>query len=170
MSDDRDAALRVRLMNQRENFLLRAVVRKLEAAVEADHAAGHGLTCGELVAAVESKLTPPERHAAARAGLIAALRSATAHADGTAADDPVHDLVDQVNKADCQIVSFFHCVQCLDERPDGQSPRDWTWLEFGLTADRRLQVWCIRHEREVGTFLVAPQHIPVGPGCGHGAS
>ena len=58
--------------------------------------------------------------------------------------------------ANSEITTFLHCVQCGDERPDGQSLREWARFEFRLTADGRLQVWCLRHEREVGTFRVAP--------------
>jgi hypothetical protein len=72
-----------------------------------------------------------------------------------------------MSMAHSNIVTFLHCAQCGDERPDGQSPREWARLEFGLTADRRLQVWCIRHDREVGTFRLAPQSIRVQPGCEH---
>jgi hypothetical protein len=68
---------------------------------------------------------------------------------------------------DCQIVQFFHCAQCGDERPDGQSPRDWARLALGLTADRRLQVWCVRHDREVGMFRLAPQTLRLRSGCEH---
>jgi hypothetical protein len=85
-------------------------------------------------------------------------------------DDDLDAVIDQVDEVDGQIESFFHCAQCEDERPDGQSPRDWARLEIGLTASRRLQVWCIRHARAVGMFVLAPQRIRVEAGCGHVAS
>ena len=124
------------------------------------------LTAAELDALEKGVLRPSGDALTA----LAEREKANPHADDDEADDPDDDFVDLVDEDDRQIVSFFHCAQCLDERPEGQSPRDWTRLEFGLTADRRLQVWCLRHEREVGTFLLAPQRIRVGSGCGHVAN
>jgi hypothetical protein len=49
----------------------------------------------------------------------------------------------------CEIVTFFHCKCCLSEKPPDQSPREWARLEFGLTASGNIQVWCVRHDREV---------------------
>ena len=47
-----------------------------------------------------------------------------------------------------EIVSYFHCGFCIDQKPDGVSPRDWTQLEVGWTP-QGLQVWCKRHECNV---------------------
>jgi hypothetical protein len=47
-----------------------------------------------------------------------------------------------------QIVMYFHCKLCLDERPPGTSPRDWAALEAGWTK-KGLQIWCKRHEVNV---------------------
>jgi hypothetical protein len=88
-------------------------------------------------------------------------------------DDPDADLGEVVDQGGCQIVTFLHCAQCMDDRPDGQSPRDWARLDVGLTADRRLQVWCVRHDREVRTFRPAPSDIRGLSGChrcGNGSS
>jgi len=121
------------------------------------------LTADELDALAQGTLQPSEYALTA----LKDRETAASPADAEEVEDLDDALVDGLGEDDCQIVSFFHCAQCLDERPDGQSPRDWTRLEFGLTAARRLQVWCIRHERAVGTFLLAPQRLRVGPGCGH---
>ena len=43
------------------------------------------------------------------------------------------------------IVMFFHCRRCLEEMPEGTSPREWAQLEVGWTQIG-LQVWCRRHE------------------------
>jgi len=50
-----------------------------------------------------------------------------------------------------RIKAFFHCRQCIEEKPDGISPRDWAQLEVGWTR-YGIQVWCKRHERNVEHF------------------
>ena len=49
---------------------------------------------------------------------------------------------------DNKICLFFHCSQCLSEKPQGVSPRDWAKLEAGWTKIG-LQIWCKRHELNV---------------------
>ena len=51
-------------------------------------------------------------------------------------------------KQKCEIELFFHCKDCLKDRPDDASPRDWSRLEVGWTI-KGLQVWCIRHDKPV---------------------
>ena len=47
-----------------------------------------------------------------------------------------------------RIVRFFHCHKCIDELPNGLTPRAWARLEVGWTKEG-LQVWCVRHEMNV---------------------
>ena len=47
-----------------------------------------------------------------------------------------------------RISMFFHCSKCLEEIPEGVSPREWARLEVGWTKEG-LQVWCKRHEMNV---------------------
>lgn len=47
-----------------------------------------------------------------------------------------------------EIDMFFHCKQCLAELPRGKSPREFVHVEVGWTRDG-LQVWCVRHEKNV---------------------
>ena len=47
-----------------------------------------------------------------------------------------------------QIVAFFHCVQCVHEKPLGVSPREWAKIEVGWTK-RGFQVWCLRHHTNI---------------------
>jgi hypothetical protein len=47
-----------------------------------------------------------------------------------------------------EIKVFFHCKKCLEEIPDGVSPREWVRMEVGYT-ELGLQVWCTRHEENV---------------------
>lgn len=46
------------------------------------------------------------------------------------------------------IQAYMHCAQCLHERPNGTSPKDWCMLNVGWTA-LGLQVWCTRHNDNV---------------------
>lgn len=46
------------------------------------------------------------------------------------------------------IKMFFHCADCLEELPEGQSPADWARLAVGWT-EVGLQVWCNRHEANI---------------------
>ena len=49
---------------------------------------------------------------------------------------------------DLEIRSFMHCGMCLDERPEGVSPMDWSRTQTGWTWNG-LQVWCNRHNVNV---------------------
>jgi len=46
------------------------------------------------------------------------------------------------------IGSFFHCKECIEEKPGDVSPRDWIRNEVGWTV-KGLQVWCVRHEKNI---------------------
>jgi hypothetical protein len=50
-----------------------------------------------------------------------------------------------------RILMFFHCRACAREKPRTVAPNAFARLEVGLTPDG-LQVWCLRHDREVGSF------------------
>lgn len=47
-----------------------------------------------------------------------------------------------------QIVSFFHCANCMKVKPANKSPREWAMLEVGWTK-KGFQVWCKRCEMDV---------------------
>lgn len=47
-----------------------------------------------------------------------------------------------------QIMTFFHCGECLKTLPANISPRDHAALEIGWTREG-LQIWCKRHEINV---------------------
>lgn len=46
------------------------------------------------------------------------------------------------------IQMFFHCGNCMPDKPSGVSPREWAQLEVGWTA-HGFQVWCRRCEKNV---------------------
>jgi hypothetical protein len=43
---------------------------------------------------------------------------------------------------------YLHCRQCMQEKPDGISPADWSKLDVGSTPIG-FQVWCRRCEANV---------------------
>jgi hypothetical protein len=47
-----------------------------------------------------------------------------------------------------RIKQFWHCAKCIDELPEGKSPREYIRVEVGFTR-AGLQVWCIRHEENI---------------------
>jgi hypothetical protein len=46
---------------------------------------------------------------------------------------------------DDNIEMFLHCKQCLEEKPSGISPMEWSKVQAGWTKIG-LQIWCNRHE------------------------
>lgn len=51
-------------------------------------------------------------------------------------------MADLTNKH--SIEQYIHCVLCIEECPDGNSPQENAYVEIGWTK-LGLQVWCIRH-------------------------
>ena len=47
-----------------------------------------------------------------------------------------------------EIVEYFHCAKCMDEKPDYVTPQEYTNYEVGLTMFG-IQVWCKKHNIEV---------------------
>lgn len=47
-----------------------------------------------------------------------------------------------------QIGLYMHCEKCLNERPPGISPMEWSRTQTGWTP-LGLQVWCNRHNCNV---------------------
>lgn len=46
------------------------------------------------------------------------------------------------------ITAFFHCKDCIEEKPDNISPREFIRVEVGWTK-LGLQVWCVRHDKNI---------------------
>lgn len=53
-----------------------------------------------------------------------------------------------------RIQRFMHCRRCGETRPRHLSMGEWARLEVGLTPSG-IQVWCVRHDKEVATFTPA---------------
>jgi hypothetical protein len=47
-----------------------------------------------------------------------------------------------------RIEQFWHCRQCIEELPEGVTPRDFIHVEVGFT-EAGIQVWCVRHEENI---------------------
>ena len=59
------------------------------------------------------------------------------------------------------IASFVHCSLCIKEKPENVSPREWTNNEVGILLNGDIQVWCIRHEKNVAIFDMQTDQILV---------
>lgn len=46
--------------------------------------------------------------------------------------------------ADLSIAVYLHCGKCLDEKPRGICPKDWSRTQVGFTK-LGIQIWCSRH-------------------------
>lgn len=57
-----------------------------------------------------------------------------------------------------RIQLYFHCAECLKERPDGQSPKDYQRIQAGWTK-QGLQVWCVRHNLSVADLDFKGQKV-----------
>jgi hypothetical protein len=58
-----------------------------------------------------------------------------------------------------EIKMFFHCRQCMEEMPKGESPETWARLSVGLTeGGRTVQVWCVRHDKNITKVPVDRGH------------
>ena len=58
------------------------------------------------------------------------------------------EIIELKPKARCRIEMFFHCKECMDEIPAGESPMDYQRIQVGWT-EQGLEVWCIRHDLKI---------------------
>lgn len=49
------------------------------------------------------------------------------------------------------IFRYLHCARCIREKPKGIAPQDWATFSIGITPEG-LQVWCNRHQINIGDF------------------
>jgi hypothetical protein len=47
-----------------------------------------------------------------------------------------------------EIQTFFHCANCMPDRPEGVTPKEWVRIQAGWT-EKGLQVWCNRCDLNV---------------------
>ena len=58
------------------------------------------------------------------------------------------------------IGTFYHCGNCLEQRPEGVSPREWLRAGFGPTP-KGFQLWCVRCEMSIVSFNLLGQKIKI---------
>lgn len=63
-----------------------------------------------------------------------------------------------------KIHSYMHCGRCLAELPPNESAESYARLSIGATKDG-IQVWCVRHNRHVGHFLLKKPLTPTCDAC-----
>jgi hypothetical protein len=80
------------------------------------------------------------------------------HINGDRLDNRRENLRLRIQKN--EIESFMHCAQCLKELEHGlvpdETPRSYARIELGVTPTG-FQVWCVRHEAQIGYFGIPPQ-------------
>lgn len=52
------------------------------------------------------------------------------------------------------IVMFMHCEDCIKEKPENVSPAEYANFEVGIAKNRKLVIYCKRHERIAGEFTL----------------
>ena len=57
-----------------------------------------------------------------------------------------------------QIEQYFHCVQCMRQIPEGESPRSWQRVQVGFTK-KGIQIWCVRCDLNVAHFDFMGQKV-----------
>ena len=61
------------------------------------------------------------------------------------------------------IYRFMHCSLCIAELPPETSPREYAHNEVGILRNGDIQVWCIRHEKNVAIFDMETSQILTDP-------
>ncbi len=61
-----------------------------------------------------------------------------------------------------EIEMFWHCGQCLDEKPSHLSPHEYCSMEAGWTI-KGFQVWCKKHDRNIVNFDLMGNKVAVIP-------
>lgn len=52
----------------------------------------------------------------------------------------------------CDGHSFFHCQECLEERPLDVSPMEWARQQVAITSTGAIQVRCTRHDLNISVM------------------
>jgi len=47
------------------------------------------------------------------------------------------------------VTRYLHCVECVRQKPDGQSMAMWARPQIGLLPNGDIRVWCGRHNQIV---------------------
>ncbi len=52
---------------------------------------------------------------------------------------------------------FFHCADCVKERPEDQSMEESARINVGIVDGEFLQIWCTRHNKHVAMLRLHPE-------------
>jgi hypothetical protein len=53
---------------------------------------------------------------------------------------------------------YFHCGDCVKEKPEGFSMEEYARLNVGIVFDGEfLQIWCVRHNKHVAMLRLHPE-------------
>lgn len=74
-----------------------------------------------------------------------------------------NELCDGLHNLDNYIWRYIHCSLCIDERPETVSPREYAHNEVGILRNGDIQVWCIRHEKNVVIFDMETRQLISDP-------
>jgi hypothetical protein len=72
----------------------------------------------------------------------------TGKAISEAIDNHFKECLKERKKPDKDILLFFHCKNCMKNKPNNQSPQDWSRVECGWTT-KGIKVRCIRCEKKI---------------------
>lgn len=78
-----------------------------------------------------------------------------------------NEMCDTPHNFDNYIYRFIHCGMCMDEKPETLSPRDWVNVEVGILRNGDIQVWCIRHEKNIVIFDIENEQMITDPDVEH---
>ena len=56
-----------------------------------------------------------------------------------------------------EMIAYLGCNICIEELPEGMSPREYGNLEIGINIDDQMLVGCARHEINIGAFTLHEQ-------------
>ena len=61
------------------------------------------------------------------------------------------------------IARYIHCSLCIEEMPENISPRMYAHNEVGILINGDIQVWCVRHEKNVVIFDMEKSSMMIDP-------
>lgn len=73
------------------------------------------------------------------------------------------EVCDGNHNFDNYIYRFVHCSLCIEEKPESVSPREYAHNEVGILKNGDIQVWCIRHEKNVVIFDMEKNELIFDP-------
>ena len=60
-----------------------------------------------------------------------------------------------MKKTEDKVIRFFHCANCIRQKPPGQSYQDWSKIEAGVTERGHIKISCFRCDLEIVRLIDA---------------